>query len=117
MDHKQLDAWKEGVKLVKEIYLLTRSFPKEELYGLTNQLRRAAVSIPSNIAEGSARQSDKEMIQFLYVALGSLSEVETQIIIAIELEYISNNEEISGNITKIRKLIVGLIKYLKGKGK
>ncbi|PIS28912.1 four helix bundle protein [Candidatus Saganbacteria bacterium CG08_land_8_20_14_0_20_45_16] len=117
MDHKQLDAWKEGVKLVKEIYLLTRSFPKEELYGLTNQLRRAAVSIPSNIAEGSARQSDKEMIQFLYVALGSLSEVETQIIIAIELEYISNNEEINGNITKIRKLIVGLIKYLKGKGK
>ena len=117
MDHKQLDAWKEGVKLVKEIYLLTRSFPKEELYGLTNQLRRAAVSIPSNIAEGSARQSDKEMIQFLYVALGSLSEVETQIIIAIELEYISNNEEINVNITKIRKLIVGLIKYLKGKGK
>jgi len=112
-----MEVWKEGIKLVKNIYVITKNFPKEELYGLTNQLRRASVSIPSNIAEGAARQSDKEMIQFLYVALGSLSEVETQSIIAIELEYISNNDEINGNITKIRKLIVGLIKYLKGKGK
>ena len=117
MNHKDMEVWKEGIKLVKNIYVITKNFPKEELYGLTNQLRRASVSIPSNIAEGAARQSDKEMIQFLYVALGSLSEVETQSIIAIELEYISNNEEINGNITKIRKLIVGLIKYLKGKGK
>ena len=117
MNHKDMEVWKEGIKLVKNIYVITKNFPKEELYGLTNQLRRASVSIPSNIAEGAARQSDKEMIQFLYVALGSLSEVETQSIIAIELEYISNNDEINGNITKIRKLIVGLIKYLKGKGK
>jgi len=117
VNHKDMEVWKEGIKLVKNIYVITKNFPKEELYGLTNQLRRASVSIPSNIAEGAARQSDKEMIQFLYVALGSLSEVETQSIIAIELEYISNNDEINGNITKIRKLIVGLIKYLKGKGK
>ena len=115
--HKDLIVWQKGIQLCKLVYKVTEEFPKSEIYGITSQMRRSAVSIPSNIAEGSARQSDKEMIQFLYVALGSLSEVETQIIIAIELEYISNNEEINGNITKIRKLIVGLIKYLKGKGK
>ncbi|HER24967.1 MAG TPA: four helix bundle protein [Candidatus Atribacteria bacterium] len=76
--------------LVSNIYRITESFPNKELYGLTNQIRRAAVSVPSNIAEGAARSSKKEFIQFLYIALGSLSELETQIIIANGLEYLNN---------------------------
>jgi len=70
MDHKDLDVWKEGMELVVEIYEITKSFPKEEIYGLTGQLRRSSTSIPSNIAEGSARKSNKEFLQFLYDALG-----------------------------------------------
>jgi len=72
--HKDLDVWKRGISFVEQIYITTKKFPKEELYGLTSQLRRAAVSFPSNIAEGAARSSTKEYIQFCYIALGSLSE-------------------------------------------
>jgi len=75
--HKDLDVWKLGIKLVQDIYMHTKSFPKEEVYGLTSQLRRSAVSIPSNIAEGYARAGNKELIQFLYIALGSPSELDT----------------------------------------
>ena len=76
-NHKDLEVWKKSMDLVSNIYKITESFPNKELYGLTNQIRRAAVSIPSNIAEGAARNSKKEFIQFLYIALGSLSELET----------------------------------------
>lgn len=113
--HKDLDAWKLSMELVSEIYETTKTFPKEEIYGLTNQIRRSAVSIPSNIAEGSARQSDKELIQFLYIALGSLSELETQLIIAQNLAYLSNIEILSDKLNSVRKLIIGLIKYWKNK--
>ena len=89
-NHKDLEVWKKSMDLVSNIYKITESFPNKELYGLTNQIRRAAVSIPSNIAEGAARNSKKEFIQFLYIALGSLSELETQIIIANRLEYLKN---------------------------
>lgn len=85
--HHQLDAWKESMKLVKMIYHVTAGFPKEELYGLTSQMRRAAVSIPSNIAEGAARNSNRELLQFLIIARGSLSELETQLLIAKDLGY------------------------------
>jgi len=78
MDHKDLDVWKRSMDLVQLIYEYTKLFPKEEMYGLTSQMRRAAVSIPSNIAEGAARKGDKEFIQFLMLSLGSLSELETQ---------------------------------------
>jgi len=74
-DHKKLDIWKMSVDLVPEVYEITKKFPKEELYGLTNQVRRSAVSIPSNISEGAARNTEKEFIQFLYIALGSASEL------------------------------------------
>jgi len=76
-NHKDLEVWKKSMDLVSNIYKITESFPNKELYGLTNQIRRAAVSVPSNIAEGAARSSKREFIQFLYVALGSLSELET----------------------------------------
>ena len=80
--HKDLDAWKLSIEFVTEVYKITKAFPKEELFGLSSQLRRAAVSIPSNIAEGAARQTTKEFIQFLHVALGSQQEVDTQLLVA-----------------------------------
>lgn len=113
MNHKELDVWKESIELTKKIYNITKNFPKEELYGLTNQIRRASVSIPSNIAEGSTRNSDKEFIQFLYVSLGSLAELETQLIISKEIGY--NKYLFEEEIEKIKKMILGLIKYLKNK--
>ena len=112
--HKDLDVWKEAMSLVKEIYSLTTNFPKEETYGLASQMRRAAVSIPSNIAEGAARNSGKEFIQFLYVSLGSLAELETQLLLSRELGFLKN-EGINGSIERIRKMLLGLIKHLKGK--
>jgi four helix bundle protein len=110
--HKDLDVWKESMKLAKQMYILTTNFPKEETYGLISQIRRSAVSIPSNIAEGAARNSNKEFIQFLYISLGSISELETQLLISQEIgiiEYSSFEE----SIEHIRKMLLGLIKYLK----
>ena len=115
LPHKTLDAWKESINLTTELYRLTQNFPKEELYGLINQIRRSAVSIPSNIAEGCARQTVKETIQFLYISLGSVAELETQLIITNELNYTKNIDEIFNKIARIRKLTVGLIKFYKTK--
>lgn len=100
-----------------EVYKITRNFPKEELFGLSSQLRRAAVSIPSNIAEGAARQTTKEFIQFLHVALGSQQEVDTQLLVAKNPGFIGvkEYEELIVRIAKIGKMLNGLIKYLKGK--
>ena len=112
-NHKDLEVWKKSMDLVSNIYKITESFPNKELYGLTNQIRRAAVSIPSNIAEGAARNSKKEFIQFLYIALGSLSELETQIIIADRLEYLNNLDTSLEDLKFVQKLINGLIYYLK----
>lgn len=115
--HKDLDVWKRSVALVTSIYTITKNYPQYELYGLTNQIRRAAVSIPSNIAEGAARKNTKEFIQFLYIALGSLSELETQIIISHNLKYTSENEinSIQSELTEIRNMILGLVNFLKTK--
>jgi four helix bundle protein len=115
MNHKDLEVWKKSIGFVAEIYRVTNSFPKEEIYGLTSQIRRAAVSVPSNIAEGSARQSDKEFVQFLYIALGSLVETETQLIISKEIGYLHDTSSLSQEVENIRKMLVGLIKHLKGK--
>lgn len=115
-DHKELDVWKESVELVTEIYTATRLFPKEEVYGLTNQVRRAAVSIPSNIAEGAARQTSKEFMQFLYIALGSVAELETQLIIAENLHYIEEVKPQFARIASIRKMLHGLIRHYRTKG-
>lgn len=112
--HKDLDVWQKSIVLVENIYALTSFFPKEEIYGITNQMRRAAVSISSNIAEGSARQGNKEFANFLYIALGSLSELETQLIISKNLRYHSN-EIIFAELETVRKLLIGLIKYIKAK--
>ena len=112
--HKDLDVWQKSVALVEKIYVLTGAFPKEEIYGLTNQMRRAAVSIPSNIAEGAARQGDKEFANFLHIALGSLSELETQLIIANNLGFFSDTN-IFPELETVRKLLIGLIRHVKAK--
>jgi len=112
--HKDLDIWKRGIGLVEQIYLRTKSFPREEIYCLTSQLRRAAVSFPSNIAEGAARSSIKEYIQFLYIALSSLSEVETQVIIARKFGYLSVDGLLE-EVESLRKMTLNLIKYLKSR--
>lgn len=115
--HKDLDVWKRSVDLVTTIYKHSKNFPKDEIYGLTNQIRRAAVSVPSNIAEGAARKSSKEFVQYLYIALGSIAELETQILIGKNLNYLLEDEFnlFQKEITEIRKMILGLIRFLSNK--
>lgn len=110
-DFKDLIAWKENHTLVLSIYKITRSFPKSELYGLVDQMRRSAVSITSNIAEGFGRQSYKEKIQFYYLAQGSLLELKNQLIIAKDVGYIQNNTflEIDSRADKAHRILQGLI--------
>ncbi len=110
--HKDLDIWKRGIGFVEQIYKATRDFPKTEVYGLSSQMRRASVSYPSNIAEGAARSSKKEFIQFLYIALGSLSEVETQVVIAEKLKYLQTDVLLE-EIEALRRMTLNFIKYLK----
>lgn len=112
MNHKELDVWKKSIDLVELVYQLTNDFPDSEKFGLTNQIRRAVVSIPSNIAEGSGRKSDKELIQFLHIALGSLAEVETQYLISLRLKYIVKNEILEEELVILNKLLIGFRNYL-----
>ena len=110
MYYKDMEVWKESMNLVLKIYELTEIFPKTEIYGLTNQMRRCAVSIPSNIAEGSVKHSDKESLRFLDISLGSLAELDTQIQIAIKLGYIDAAEKFE-QVSKVRALLTGLMKF------
>ena len=113
--HKELDVWKDSVELVVLIYQITKGFPKEELYGLTSQIRRAAVSVPANISEGAARNYSTEFIRFLRIAQGSLSEFETLLYISLRLNYFDENKfkSIQGTIFKINAQLSGLIKSIK----
>jgi four helix bundle protein len=111
--HYELDAWTVSRSLVKAVYLLTKAFPKEELFGLTSQMRRAAVSVPSNIAEGAARAGDREFAQFLNISRGSLSELETQLLIASDLGYIKSDDPIFGVVDRVSRLITGLHKAVR----
>jgi four helix bundle protein len=112
--YKDLKIWKRSIVLVKNIYDITSLFPNEELYGLTSQLRRSGISIPSNIAEGFTRYYNKEFRQFLYIALGSCAELETQLIIANRLNYLEADikSKISNDLEVICKMITNLIKKL-----
>ena len=111
--HEDLFVWQKSITFVTQIYKMTEKYPTHELYGLTNQIRRAAVSIPSNIAEGAGRKNTKEFIQFLYIARGSASELETQIIIAKKLGYMNDEESLISDITIIRKMLNALITSLR----
>lgn len=112
---KELLVWQKSINLVTKIYKQTEKFPISEVYGLTSQLRSASVSIPSNIAEGNTRRSKADYVQFLRIARGSCSEVETQIIISKNLRFIDENsfDELSFDIIEISKMINGLINSLK----
>ena len=112
MHHRDLEAWKKSLEFVTEIYNITKSFPKEDLWGLTSQLRRAAISIPSNIAEGCGRSTAKETSRFIDIALGSIAEVETQLLIAQNLGYIDASEMLQ-QLSKINALTQGIRNYLK----
>ncbi|GAB6010121.1 four helix bundle protein [Dysgonomonas reticulitermitis] len=113
--HKDLIVWQKSISLVKQIYLETKSFPNEELFGLVSQMRRSSVSVPSNIAEGFGRGSKKECTHFVYIALGSASELETQIIISRELEYLSEivYQTLNALLNEIIKMLSALINSLK----
>lgn len=113
--YTDLDVWTKSRSLANMVYELTKSFPKEEMFGLTGQMRRAAVSVPANIAEGCGRQHSKDAIQFFFVARGSLYELETQLFIASDQKYISPDKtaECLEEITKCKQLINGFISYYK----
>ena len=113
MDYKELDIWVQARVLVKTVYVLIKSFPKDEQFSLTSQVRRCVISIPSNIAEGCGRQSNKETIHFLHIARGSLFELETQMIIAEDLNYISDIDIVLKEIERVKKLLNGFINYYK----
>ena len=106
-DYKDLHVWQKGMQLAKEIYLLTGKFPSEEKFGLVSQMRRAAVSIPSNIAEGQARNTSGEFVQFISHAEGSAAEVDTQLRLSIELGYYSTNdlEAVFRLLTDVQKML------------
>jgi four helix bundle protein len=113
-NYRELIVWQDGIRLAKSVYKLTEKFPKQEAYALADQIRRAAVSVPSNIAEGQARRSPGDFNRFLHIALGSLAEVDTQLILAQEFGYLDKediafmDEQIQG----LRKKLYGLIKSL-----
>jgi four helix bundle protein len=115
MEYTELEVWKEARVLVNCIYQISKTFPKEEVYGLTSQIRRCSVSIPSNIAEGCGRRTSADTIQFLHISRGSLYELETQLFLALDQGYLSKErfDELFIQILKCKKLINGFIKYYK----
>jgi len=114
-DFKKLDVWKKSIELVTSIFKISKDFPTEEKYGLTSQITRAAVSIPSNIAEGSSRHSEKDYFRFLEIALGSAFELETQLVIVEKLEFLNSSElsKLIDETKSIQKMLSGLMSKLK----
>ncbi len=114
-DYKLLNVWKKSHNIVLEIYKLTKSFPKEELFGLVGQVRRAAVSIPTNIAEGAGRGSKAEFNRFLQISFGSISELEYELMLSKDLDFINDSDysKIMILIEEIKKMLSGLIKSIK----
>ena len=117
MEYIKLEIWVESRKLSNLVYEFTKDFPNEELYALTNQIRRCAISIPSNIAEGCGRQTSKDTIRFLHISRGSLYELETQFYLALDQKYVSENDFdlVIKQIQSCKKLLNGFINYYKNK--
>ena len=113
--HRDLAAWREAITLAETVYRETADFPREEAYGLTSQIRRAAVSIPSNIAEGAGRNTSRELLQFLGIACGSLAELDTQIELAVRLGYLSAEAEIIVQAQRVGMLVRRLRKSISEK--
>ncbi|MEO6062879.1 MAG: four helix bundle protein [Thermoflexales bacterium] len=114
-DFKQLTVWQKSHQLALDVYAATMQFPREEMFGLTSQVRRSAVSIPSNIAERRGRSNDGEMRRFMQIALGSAAELEYQLLLAKDLTYITENTLLGLNsqLQEVRKMLIGFIKALK----
>ena len=114
--YQQLEVWKKAMSLVTEVYQQTQTYPKEEIYALAIQIRRSAISIPANIAEGWGRKNTKEYVQFLRISRGSLLELETHLIISANLNYLSQQslESLSQKIQEISKMLNAMIKKLSG---
>jgi four helix bundle protein len=112
-DYKDLEVWKKSIEVVTDIYRITAAFPDAEKFGLSNQMRRASVSIPSNIAEGSARYHSKDFIHFIRIADGSAAELETQLIISRKLGFATDIELLLSEIAIIRRMMAALIKSLR----
>jgi four helix bundle protein len=115
--HRELRAWQAAVELVELVYQITAAFPREEVYGLTSQMRRCATSVPANIAEGAARASTRELLHFLSIASGSLSELDTHIEIALRLKLIPDSRTLAGKVDEVFALLVGLSSALKRKAR
>ena len=113
--HEDLIVYQRSLDLVVVIYQLTKNFPSSEMFGLSSQMKRAAISVPSNIAEGAGRQTQKEFIHFLYVANGSITELETQLLIAEKLNFVTDITTIRINVIQIKKMLASLIKSCKAK--
>ena len=111
--HYRLEAWKEAMALVRSVYEMSRHFPAEERCGISAQIQRSAVSVPSNIAEGAARSGAREFAQFLNIARGSLSERETQLLIAVELDYLDRAHAVFSSVDRVSRLLTGLHKSVK----
>ena len=111
--HYELEVWKNSMKLTSKIYQLTNEFPREEKYGLVQQLRRSVTSIPTNLAEGAARNYQKEFIQFAHISMGSLSEVETLMIVSSDIGLITQDNEVFDEIRLLRIKLAGFIRHLK----
>jgi four helix bundle protein len=114
-DFRKLKVWEKAHKFTLKIYKITEKFPREELYGLTSQIRRACVSIPTNIAEGCVRSSDADFARFLYIALGSTSELEYLMMLSVDLNFIKKelHLELNSEINEIKMMLIGMIKKLK----
>ncbi|MCJ8330910.1 MAG: four helix bundle protein [Lentisphaeria bacterium] len=111
-DYKELIVWQKSIVLAKEIYMICKSFPRDEIYGLTSQMKRSVISIPSNIAEGSCRSTKKDFAHFISIASGSAAELETQVFLADELNFIDCSKSLNTQIIEIRKMLTSLRKSL-----
>jgi four helix bundle protein len=115
--HEKLEVWKMAIEMVVRVYECTSHFPKDERFGLTSQIQRAAVSIPANIAEGAGRNHDREFLQFLGIAQGSASELETELLIGHRLGYIDGAKfkEIYEEVNAVARMIIGLLRHLRSR--
>ena len=115
MDYKKLNVWQFSRALASKVYVRTKEFPKEERYGLTNQIRRCVISIPANIAEGCGRRSNKDTLRFLYISRGSIYELETHLFISLDLDLIGQDvfEDLNSDLEECKKLLHGFINYFK----
>jgi four helix bundle protein len=115
--HEKLDVWKMSIDMVVNIYECTKNFPPDEKFGLTSQIRRAAVSVPANLAEGAGRQHDREFLQFLSISQGSSSELETELLIAHRLGYLEENvyQQMHEEVNRIARMIVGLVVHVRSR--